>query len=206
MEKKSSIDRIMKASMTEFAQFGYEGARMDRIAKRARLNKAMIYYHFKSKESLYEKTITDTAGRIYAFVKETSLEEDPLKQIYSMIENCIRYLDAMDLDFVRVMLREVSSGGKYIRKITLPNLLMPVLNTVNDLIEKAKKNGDIIDVNPFFTFFQVLGGIMLVNNLRIILHGTDLFRENFKEGYLEEFKDNMLKIVSRGIEKRRGEK
>jgi TetR/AcrR family transcriptional regulator len=206
MEKKSSIDRIMKASMAEFAQFGYEGARMDRIAKRARLNKAMIYYHFKSKESLYEKTITDTAGRIYAFVKETSLEEEPLNQIYSLIENCIRYLDAMDLDFVRVMLREVSSGGKYIRKITMPNLLLPVLNTVNDLIAKAKKNGDIIDVNPFFTFFQVLGGILLVNNLRIILHGTDLFRENFKDGYLEEFKDNMLKIVSRGIEKRRGEK
>ncbi len=36
--------------MTEFADNGFHGARIDSIARKAKVNKAMIYYHFKGKE------------------------------------------------------------------------------------------------------------------------------------------------------------
>ena len=48
-----SPDRILAAAALEFAERGFAGARVDRIARRARVNKAMIYYHFKSKRALY---------------------------------------------------------------------------------------------------------------------------------------------------------
>ena len=42
--------RILKASRAEFARHGYSGARMHRIARAARANKRMLYYHVGNKD------------------------------------------------------------------------------------------------------------------------------------------------------------
>ncbi len=48
-----SQQAILLAARDEFAQHGLGGARMDRIAERAQLNKRLIYYYFKSKDDLF---------------------------------------------------------------------------------------------------------------------------------------------------------
>ena len=58
-----SPDRILAAAAAEFAERGFAGARVDRIARRARVNKAMLYYHFKSKEGLYRTLLRQTFAR-----------------------------------------------------------------------------------------------------------------------------------------------
>ena len=59
-----SRDRVFAAAAAEFAARGYAGANMDRIARAARLNKAMIYYHFKSKAALYREILRDMFGAV----------------------------------------------------------------------------------------------------------------------------------------------
>src|SRR5438046_3204946 len=63
-----SADRILAAAAGEFAARGFAGARVDHIARRARVNKAMIYYYFRSKEALYRillrRTFTEVASRM----------------------------------------------------------------------------------------------------------------------------------------------
>src|ERR1700692_1170006 len=49
-----SPDAILAAAAVEFSARGFAGARVDRIARRAKVNKAMLYYHFKSKQRLYQ--------------------------------------------------------------------------------------------------------------------------------------------------------
>ena len=51
--------RVVTAAAAEFAARGYAGANMDRVARAARLNKAMIYYHFGSKAALYRAILVD---------------------------------------------------------------------------------------------------------------------------------------------------
>ena len=53
----SSRDRLLTAAAAEFAMRGFEGAKVDRIAKHARVNKAMLYYHFTSKAALYREIL-----------------------------------------------------------------------------------------------------------------------------------------------------
>ena len=48
----------------EFAARGFDGAGVDRIARRARVNKAMIYYHFGSKLSLYRAVLREGLGEL----------------------------------------------------------------------------------------------------------------------------------------------
>src|SRR3977135_157902 len=56
-------DRILAAAAVEFAERGYAGARVDRIARRARVNKAMLYYHFHSKQGLYRALLRQIFSR-----------------------------------------------------------------------------------------------------------------------------------------------
>jgi AcrR family transcriptional regulator len=48
---------ILAAARDEFAEYGLGGARMDRIAERAALNKRLIYYYFDDKEKLFEAVL-----------------------------------------------------------------------------------------------------------------------------------------------------
>lgn len=50
-------DRILNAATTEFAAYGIAGARVDRIAGAASINKRMIYVYFGSKEKLFEAVL-----------------------------------------------------------------------------------------------------------------------------------------------------
>jgi AcrR family transcriptional regulator len=45
--------RILAAALHEFSAKGISGARVDAIAARAKVNKAMLYYYFGSKEGLF---------------------------------------------------------------------------------------------------------------------------------------------------------
>jgi AcrR family transcriptional regulator len=48
---------ILAAAMDEFAEHGYGGARVDRIAKSAKLNNHALYYHFGDKEELFQAAL-----------------------------------------------------------------------------------------------------------------------------------------------------
>lgn len=50
---------ILAAAERSFAESGLAGARTDAIAAAAGVNKAMLYYHFKSKDDLYHSVIED---------------------------------------------------------------------------------------------------------------------------------------------------
>ncbi|MBO0852918.1 MAG: TetR family transcriptional regulator [Nocardia sp.] len=49
----TTLDRIVTAATDEFAQYGVSGARIDRIAKRAKTSKERLYAYFRSKQQLY---------------------------------------------------------------------------------------------------------------------------------------------------------
>jgi len=57
-KKKSPIgkrEKILKTATKIFARKGFDGARVDEIAQKAGVNKALIYYYFKSKEEILEE-------------------------------------------------------------------------------------------------------------------------------------------------------
>src|ERR1700680_4552266 len=52
-QPEESRAAILRAAAQEFAEHGIAGARTDAIARAARVNKALLYYYFKDKETLY---------------------------------------------------------------------------------------------------------------------------------------------------------
>src|ERR1044071_3097612 len=53
---------ILQAAITEFSREGVAGARTDAIARAAKVNKALLYYYFEDKESLYGAVLDQVFG------------------------------------------------------------------------------------------------------------------------------------------------
>jgi len=50
-------ERILAAALREFSARGLAGSRVDRIARRARVNKRMLYHYFGNKDDLYREIL-----------------------------------------------------------------------------------------------------------------------------------------------------
>lgn len=66
----STQDKILKAAKTVFFQKGYDGTRTRDIAAEANVNLAMLNYHFKSKEQLFELVMMDALKNFISVIKE----------------------------------------------------------------------------------------------------------------------------------------
>jgi TetR/AcrR family transcriptional regulator len=58
--------RILEHSTAEFAMKGYEGARVDSIARRCRLSKYTLYHYFGSKEGLFIAVLERAYERLHS--------------------------------------------------------------------------------------------------------------------------------------------
>ena len=85
----TSRHRLLTAAAAEFAARGFAGASVDRIARVARVNKAMIYYHFASKAALYREILRDmfeaVAMRVAAAAGATATPDDKVRAFVDAI-------------------------------------------------------------------------------------------------------------------------
>lgn len=79
-DSAESKRRILDAASEEFAQCGFAGARVDRIAKNAKANKQLIYRYFGNKHELYEAVFVDLTHRIRE--DEQNVAKDPGKSVF----------------------------------------------------------------------------------------------------------------------------
>ncbi len=56
----------MAAAREEFARRGFAGARVDQIARRAGVNKQLLFYYYRSKRGLFQAVLAQTAGDLEA--------------------------------------------------------------------------------------------------------------------------------------------
>src|SRR5579864_9465094 len=76
-EPEKTRAAILKAALEEFSHEGVAGARTDEIARRAGVNKALLYYYFKDKEDLYTATLDQAVAGLSARV-QAALEANHL--------------------------------------------------------------------------------------------------------------------------------
>jgi TetR/AcrR family transcriptional regulator len=68
-------NQILAAAREVFIVKGFEGARMQEIADRAEINKALLHYYFRSKENLFDAVFSEVASHLFPAVRQL-LESD----------------------------------------------------------------------------------------------------------------------------------
>jgi AcrR family transcriptional regulator len=82
-------EKILLAALDAFAEKGHLATTMEEIAVRAKLNKAMVYYYYSSKENLFQEVIKFITDEIYQEFQTAAPKipkaSDPVKTIKSMV-------------------------------------------------------------------------------------------------------------------------
>jgi TetR/AcrR family transcriptional regulator len=101
--------RILAAAEAEFLARGYDRSRMQSIADRAQLNKAMLHYHFRSKDELFAQIFRHQAGKLFPKVEATLREQrDFIRFTCSFVDLYIAHL--IEHPFLPLYLIQVSTN------------------------------------------------------------------------------------------------
>ena len=165
-----SPDLILAAAALEFAERGFAGARVDRIARRAKVNKAMLYYHFTSKQRLYRtllrRMFTLAAARLQAIAAGPGAPADKVDRAVAGMAAFIQE----HTFFPAIMLREVAEGGAHLDRDTLKTLAA-VPRAVAGIVQEGVAAGDFRPIDPMFAYFSMLAPIVFY------LAGTPIRKE-----------------------------
>lgn len=130
-------EKILEASLQEFAERGFDGARVDRIAANAEVNKALIYYHFKNKEELYVSTI----NYLFAMAMPASIKMSGLsvqEKMFGVIEQFIWFLHENPY-FVQIMDQSVHQDKDIFKNLHEQNIFFEAVITLyNEGLEKGE--------------------------------------------------------------------
>jgi TetR/AcrR family transcriptional regulator len=95
--------RILSAALKEFAAKGFAGARVDSIARRAAINKRMLYHYFGDKEGLFKAVLRRKIRERQAWAE--TLSGDPAESLQFWFEAACK-----DADWVRMLEWEALQG------------------------------------------------------------------------------------------------
>jgi AcrR family transcriptional regulator len=147
-ERRGTRERILTAALEEFAKLGLAGARVDRIAKNAAVNKAMIYYHFDSKEDLYMKVLEkEVAARAEKVARGFKAGND-LEEILATVAASYYDLLGPGTKLAPLFLREMAEGGTRLKRI-VPHLGLrrDLQARLGKVISEGKEAGRYRDVD-----------------------------------------------------------
>ncbi|MBP8987486.1 MAG: TetR/AcrR family transcriptional regulator, partial [Spirochaetes bacterium] len=199
---KTSKDKIIHAAIIEFANYGLDGARVDRIAKKAKINKAMIYYHFKNKEALYAAIVKNLAQTIFDTVQGSLQKAIEAGNPIIVIEDYAKHMSSLDKHYFLIIMRELSSGGKFIRKIVAPTIIEPITELVGKFYQLGNNKNMLKDIHPQYTMISIAGAVIFYNLMRQILEGTSVYQKYFQESNVEQYIANLLQLLAHGIVKK----
>lgn len=205
MSEKESQKRILKAALKEFSKYGLEGARMERIAKSAKVNKAMLFYYFNSKKNLYQNVIRDMFERMAPIIFQLVVSEPGPEEFMERIARFYVELYDNNPEFVRMMALEVIQNPGNLSSI-LSEFFKAKEGMGPDrlfhMIIKWKQEKLISEENPFHFMLNVVSlsllsflGRPFMEALYSVATGEAPPLENFKEERIR----SIVHLLKRGM-------
>lgn len=158
--RRPSRDRLWAAAAAEFASHGFAGAKVDRIARLARVNKAMVYYHFPGKLALYRAILAEVFETLaVAVAAETERGGPPDDQLRRFIRAVAAQVGAVP-HLSAIWLRELAEGGRHMDAATLQHVAR-VLGTLARVLAAGRATGAFRPVHPFVAQVSIVAPLLL---------------------------------------------
>src|SRR5271165_209292 len=150
-QPEESRAAILQAAAIEFAEHGIAGARTDAIARAAKVNKALLYYYFQDKETLYGAVLDHAFTGMRASVFRVLDSDLPPR------EKILAYVGAY-FDFIasnqiypklmqREMMRAREGRSEHIDRL-VKTYFQPIYKRVGELLHKGIAEGEFRKVDP----------------------------------------------------------
>ncbi|MDA0379377.1 MAG: TetR family transcriptional regulator [Bacteroidetes bacterium] len=156
----STESAIFDAALRVFSRKGKDGARMQEIADEAGINKAMLHYYFRNKDSLYEAVFAHVIGRFFSEIDRAMLPGRPFVESMEGMIHVYMDMHAAQPEVARLWVQENLNGAPVARSLIErhrnadhpfgPHRLLA-------RIREAADAGEIRAVDPVHLMMTVLG-------------------------------------------------
>lgn len=176
-EKTKAI--ILRAARDEFCEQGFNGARVDSIAARAKANKRLLYHYYGNKEALYEAVLLDAYTEIRHGERELSLSRySPVEAMDRLVRFTFRHFLANPW-FPRLLAVENLQNARFLKRIKdIPAINSPLVAELGDILERGRAQGLFrTDADPLQLYISIAGlGYFYVSNMKTlsVIFGRDL--------------------------------
>ncbi len=198
MKEKELIDietkrKILTAAREVFSEWGYDGASMSEVAKRADVNKALPFYYFKSKENLLKEVVRGASENILewkdAFIKNTDMSDrGSLEKYY---DNALALMESRR-EMIRIILTESFKGKA--EEVPLFEFMEHVLKQAAAYLQNSGSHSldttklmtaeVFFDAMPLFAFAALGEKWARRNNFEYNVLREDFF-DSFKKIYID---------------------
>jgi TetR/AcrR family transcriptional regulator len=152
-------EALLAAGTELFAEHGFDGVRVEAIARKAGVNKAMINYHFGGKRKLYAAILTSTFSDLVARVEQLRHSSRPAGDLLrEFVAIFAEMAIARRPNFPALLLREVLSGGRMIDREVLPSVLA-IFAVLREIIQRGVREGSFRPVDPVLTHLSLIGSL-----------------------------------------------
>ena len=142
----ASRESILAAAEKTFAEAGLSGARVDRIARRARVNKALLYYYFRSKEGLYQAVLEEHLGEFARVAREVlGAQGDARSKVLGFVSAHFDFLSTRPL-FPSLMQRFFMTCGPSLDRLKAKYVLPTYRGLIRE-IEHGVRDGEFYEVD-----------------------------------------------------------
>ena len=160
-----SVDQTMRsildASRSEFALHGFAGTRIDAIARRARVNKQALYYHFGSKEKLYGRVLEDGYRTVFEFIQAGMDGQDadhvPPERAVEVFVQCFFDAVAKFPEIMDIITDENKYRGKHLKGSQVTTITNPYRRHLTRAIERGAREGVFRDDQQLDELLSLVG-------------------------------------------------
>jgi TetR/AcrR family transcriptional regulator len=155
---------ILRAAIREFSLHGLAGARTDAIAESAKVNKALLYYYFKSKKGLYAAAIDEVSS---AVAERALAALDPKHSAGErLLRTALSHFDRIlsQRDFQSLMQQEMvrmRRGESEALPTMVENVFKPLLGKLEEAVHDGIETGELCQVDWLQVVYSVLGANVL---------------------------------------------
>jgi AcrR family transcriptional regulator len=194
---------ILQVAAGEFAEHGFSGARVDRIAAQMRTTKRMIYYYFGSKQDLYVAVLERAYGAIREAEQEIDVDHlDPIAAIRRLAELTFDHHEA-NPSFIRLVSIENIHRAEHLRQSSeIAGLNVPAIDLIARILKRGYASGeftrrvDAIDLHMMISAFCVF---RIANQHTFgVLFDRDLTAPELRGRYREMLADMVVSYLVSG--------
>lgn len=154
----ATLERILSTARDAFAQQGFDGARLDSIAKAAGVTKQLVYHYFKTKEELYGVVLDRVSDEVLAMLDDPDYDRlAPPDAVRCLIERIMQayaerpYIVGMTLDQDLHKGEHISRRSKY-----MPSVRKFIAERVAPMLERGVAEGAFRPgLNPSLFYWSI---------------------------------------------------
>ena len=195
-DREATKAEILDAAEEEFGKYGLAGAKIDAIAARTGVTKAMIYYYFKSKGVLYQEVFQRLVSELNQMIQQSHLEQLPAEVALKMVISSAIAYEASHPYRGRLWFHEaIQNQGKYGKLTGWQNSFVFLMG----ILERGIAEGSFRQIDPFLTTINILGICVFYFDAQENLNYLRPDRQLLSQEMIEKQTQEVINLVLSGV-------